>query len=260
MPLRKIAAIRVGARFRQDLGDLPALAASIADLGLLQPVVVSPAGDLIAGARRLRAVQLLGWKTVPVHVVRNLHEAAAALQAERDENTCRKAFTPSEAVALERELERLQRPEARARQRAGTSRDGTAGGRGRRKNPLESYQEVSGATRDRVGAAVGMSGRTFEKARAVVEAGEREPGRFAKLRELMDRTRRVDGVYRRLQVLRQAQALAAEPPPLPRGPFRVMVVDPPWHYAKRAGDPSQRGQTPYPPLTRRRPPAAPETP
>lgn len=49
----------------QELADL---AASIAASGLLQPVVVRPKGsgyELIAGERRWRAVQRLGWTQVP---------------------------------------------------------------------------------------------------------------------------------------------------------------------------------------------------
>ena len=45
----------------------------------------------------------------------------------------------------------------------------------------------------------------------------------------MDRTGRVDGVYRRLKIARQAEQIRAEPPPLPgKGPYRAIVVDPPW--------------------------------
>jgi ParB family chromosome partitioning protein len=56
-PIDRIA---VGTRHRRDMGDLDALAASIADVGLLQPIVVLPDGTLIAGERRLRAAQQLG--------------------------------------------------------------------------------------------------------------------------------------------------------------------------------------------------------
>ncbi|SRR6266851_5612839 len=41
---RRIGEIRVGRRHRRDLGDIDGLAASIADIGLLQPVVIMPDG------------------------------------------------------------------------------------------------------------------------------------------------------------------------------------------------------------------------
>lgn len=64
-----ITAIKVGDRLRQDLGDLDGLQRSIARLGLLQPVLVTPEGRLLAGLRRVRACQALGWIEIPVTVV-----------------------------------------------------------------------------------------------------------------------------------------------------------------------------------------------
>jgi ParB family transcriptional regulator, chromosome partitioning protein len=58
-------------RIRKDLGDIASLAESIKELGLLQPIVVFADGRLIVGERRLRAVRLLGWKEIPVTIVRD---------------------------------------------------------------------------------------------------------------------------------------------------------------------------------------------
>ena len=66
----RIADIRVGQRHRREMGDITALAASIQDVGLLHPVVVSDAGLLLAGERRLRACKSLGWEMIPVTVIR----------------------------------------------------------------------------------------------------------------------------------------------------------------------------------------------
>ncbi len=60
-------------RTRMDEGALADLAASIEASGLLQPVVVRPGPtngvyELIAGERRWRALQRLGWPTVPAVV------------------------------------------------------------------------------------------------------------------------------------------------------------------------------------------------
>jgi ParB family transcriptional regulator, chromosome partitioning protein len=60
--------ISVGERLRRDLGDIEALAASIEDIGLLNPITVDETGRLLAGARRLAACKLLGWEMVPVNV------------------------------------------------------------------------------------------------------------------------------------------------------------------------------------------------
>jgi ParB family chromosome partitioning protein len=58
--------------------DLADLEASIKANGLLQPVTVRPAGDgfeLIAGERRFRAMQRLGWSEVPA-IVRDIDDQA----------------------------------------------------------------------------------------------------------------------------------------------------------------------------------------
>ncbi len=54
-----------------DERELSELRSSIRANGLLQPLLVRPAGtsfELVAGERRFRAIQSLGWREVPVHV------------------------------------------------------------------------------------------------------------------------------------------------------------------------------------------------
>jgi ParB family chromosome partitioning protein len=93
------------------MGDIDGLAASIAKNGLLQPIAVTFDGHLIAGERRLRAVQLLGWKTIPSTLIPlNLDQI---VRGEFAENTCRKDFTLSEAVAIKRALEPLEKAAAK---------------------------------------------------------------------------------------------------------------------------------------------------
>jgi N6-adenosine-specific RNA methylase IME4 len=66
----------------------------------------------------------------------------------------------------------------------------------------------------------------------------------------MDRSGRVNGVYRRLKNAKQAEQIRAEPPPLPgNGPHRVAVVDYPWPYEMEDEDPSGRGVRPYPTMS-----------
>lgn len=63
-----------------DEGALNELASSIAEQGLLQPVVVRPKGErfeLIVGERRVRACRSLGWTEIPA-IVRELDDQPAA--------------------------------------------------------------------------------------------------------------------------------------------------------------------------------------
>src|SRR6516164_9019838 len=227
-----IDSIIIGERHRRDLGDIAELAASIAEVGLLQPIAVTFDGHLIAGERRLRAVELLGWKTIPYTPIPiNLGQI---VRGEFAENTCRKDFTLSEAVAIKRALEPLERAKAKERMVAAHA------------SPEKFSEQAKGNALDKVATVAGVHRTTLAKAEAVVDAAEAEPEKFGPLLEQMDRTGRVNGVYRRLKIARQAEAIRAEPPPLPgNGPYRVIVADVPWPYEKRDEDPSQRGALPY---------------
>ncbi len=112
-----ISAITVSSRFRQDMGDIAALAASIKELGLLQPIGIDRDHNLIFGERRLRAHQHLGLDNIQARII----EVPSLLQAEHDENELRKSFTPSERVAIARAIEdELKAMERRGRPKAET--------------------------------------------------------------------------------------------------------------------------------------------
>src|SRR5512147_3245849 len=62
--------IRVGpGRHRQDMGDLQALADSMSEIGLLQPIGVTADFALVFGERRLRAARILGWTAILARIV-----------------------------------------------------------------------------------------------------------------------------------------------------------------------------------------------
>ncbi|MDJ0378480.1 ParB/RepB/Spo0J family partition protein [Cryobacterium sp. PH31-L1] len=115
---RSIDSIRIGSRHRTDLGDIDALAASIERQGLLQPITVTPDGTLICGARRLAALRQLGVRKLNVWVRSGISDHLAQLLAEQDDNALHKAFAPTEAAALYREVKTLLAEDAQRRQAA----------------------------------------------------------------------------------------------------------------------------------------------
>lgn len=115
---RTVESIVVGNRHRTDLGDLTALAESIARDGLLQPLTVTIDGVLVCGARRLAAIKMLGWRTVSVWVRSGISGRLGHLLAEQDDNMLHKDLTPVEAAALYRELKTLMAEDAARRQAA----------------------------------------------------------------------------------------------------------------------------------------------
>lgn len=176
-----ISSIKIGERARKDMGDLRALAHSIARHGLLHPVVVKSDGTLVAGHRRIEAVKLIGWTEIPATVI----DVADLLSAERDENTERKDFTRSEAVAIASMIEEQERPAALARMRAG--------------KPYGKVTEGPVCVADIAAEAVGMSRPTYQRAKEVIDAGRAEPEKFGDLTVKMDETGNVGGALRELR-------------------------------------------------------------
>jgi ParB/RepB/Spo0J family partition protein len=192
-----IAAVKVGKRFRRNLGDLQPLADSIKLNGLLHPIVVTTGNELVCGARRLAACKALGWSDVPVHIV----DLEDVLAAECDENIVRLDFTPEEAVEIAAALRDKALEEAKAQHREGSSRGGRS--KARINNP--SLQNESARATAKQAAAVGMSRQPFEKAKAVVEAAREDRKAFGDLVEMMNRTRKVDPAFKEMK-RRRAEA------------------------------------------------------
>ena len=87
-------------RRRFDEEALQALAGSIAERGVVQPVLVRPrAGgryELVAGERRWRAAQLAGLEQIPALV--QAHDDAASLEVALVENMAREDLNPVDAA------------------------------------------------------------------------------------------------------------------------------------------------------------------
>jgi ParB family transcriptional regulator, chromosome partitioning protein len=205
----RIESIRIEGRHRKDLGDLMELANSLKRTGLINPVTLTPGGLLLAGERRVAAALLLGWQVIDARVVDTFDDAAMALRLERDENTERKAMTPSELVSLGAALEALERPKAAARKHEGDRR-GAAKRHGRIDEPASRSGDRDagnpGEVRDVVAGALGIGGMTYFRAKTVVRAAN-DPGRSEEERAIAQQavtdmdsgTTSVTGAYRRVK-------------------------------------------------------------
>lgn len=112
-------------RKRLDPESISALASSIADAGVIQPLIVRPLGDgryeLIAGERRLRAAREAGLETVPA-LVRDEDEGRR-LQLALIENVAREELNPvDEARACAALVEDLGLTKEELARRVGRSR------------------------------------------------------------------------------------------------------------------------------------------
>jgi hypothetical protein len=118
---------------------------------------------VIAGARRLAAfAQAKPGEKVDCYQVDDFDDAIQYLIAERDENTCRKEMSPSELYEIGKCIEALEAPKAVAHREANL-RHGS--------DPPDvigrSHRERSGPTREKVGAAIGVSGSTWQRLKRI---------------------------------------------------------------------------------------------
>ena len=152
-----IKKVSVGDRIRKDMGDLKELSDDIAKNGLINPPVVTPDFELIAGERRLEAMKKLGYKQIEVRVMK-VEDAEHKLNLEINENENRKDFNKSERIEYARQLERIERVKAKERMAQGT----------------ENFPEV-GETRDLVAEKLGIgSGKQYEKEKYIADNADPE--------------------------------------------------------------------------------------
>ena len=90
-------------------GSLADLKASIADVGLINPLTIDDNGNLLAGRRRYQAIRELGWKEVEVTVLPVNGDQVMAMAVAIDENQRRKDLTEVEEAIANAELEELKR-------------------------------------------------------------------------------------------------------------------------------------------------------
>lgn len=105
LPISSIKPNRYQPREHFDEETLAALADSVREVGLLQPVLVRETDDgyeLIAGERRLRACRRVGLQTIPALVRRT--DDASALEEALVENVHREDLNPLEEAAAYQQL------------------------------------------------------------------------------------------------------------------------------------------------------------
>lgn len=192
------------------------LAASIEEVGLLHPIVVTPQGRPIAG-RRLKACLLLGWAEVPVTVVDLLQASPAA--------SAREFCTQGPAAQRDRGAQTGHRALGAPR---GPAAPGPAGG------PLSS-RHSGGRT-----GGCPRQNRPLPGREAVLEAAEENPEEYGHLVEQMERSGKVSGAYHRLTVFHGGSATTPE-----RGRSEAPAAQPPVPWpALRPYDTG--GSLPYP--------------
>lgn len=171
----QIQSIKIAGRFRKDHGDIATLAASIEQLGLLQPIGVTASHELVFGHRRLLAFQRLGLDSIPARVI----DVPALVLAEHAENEIRKDFTAAERVEIGKAVEaELGKRQGQRTDLANKNQGGLLG------ELSQNFDEVPKGRTDVIAAQKAGFGNneTYRQAKTVVEKG------IPELAEAMDST------------------------------------------------------------------------
>lgn len=277
--LVKVASIVVPRARMRVANDVESLADSIGKIGLLNPVTLRRDGNrliLIAGRRRLEATKLLKEGEIRARIVDM--DATKAMLAEIDENLQRAELTAlqhSRHVTERKKVWEALYPQTR-HGGAPPKRSGKGGkapttvspatpGKGAESAPLPTETQGDSRVRsfvDETASRTRTSPRTVQVAAQIGEGicstaqklllgtpvEDRKDDLLKIARLPSDEQIAVAQVlhegkektYLRAKRLLEAEAINAEPDPLPSGPFRVIVVDPPWRYEKRNDDASKR--------------------
>jgi ParB-like nuclease domain len=141
-----IDSIKIGSRFRKDLGDIASLAKDISEIGLLHPIVINQNRELISGLRRIKAFKLLGRSEIPARVI-NLDDI---VKGEVSENTQRKDFSWEEIIRIKKAVEPEIKKESEKRMLSGKPSAKFADGSGSSSTNTKNTSNSENQTRAKV--------------------------------------------------------------------------------------------------------------
>ena len=205
----RIDSIKIGSRFRKDLGDITSFAKDIAEVGLLHPIAVNQDQELICGLRRIEAYKVLGRNKIPAHIV-DLQEIA---KGEFSENRERKDFSWDEIVQIKKAVEPEIKKESEKRMLSGKPSAQFADGSN---TNLISRNHSENQSRAKVAKYVSLHGKkvshgTLAKAEAVFDAARKQHGTYDQIwTDLNDEKISPHKAFKRIQRLERRQELLAE--------------------------------------------------
>lgn len=264
----QISKVKIGDR--RAIGDITDLAASIKDIGLLNPITVTKDFNLIAGHHRLKAFEMLGIELIPVTII-----DCTALQAELaeiDENLIRNNGTELEqgiSLARRKAIYMELHPETK---NGGDRGNQHTGGKQSQNDTVSFCQDTAAKT--------GKSKRTTERKVSIgeklgsiateikaagIDDSQKDLTELAKLKDkspdqvkavlsmVASESLSVKSAIRQISLNNQKEAIESGNIEKPTGLFDVISIDPPWKYEKgEANSYNEEGRrvaNPYPEMS-----------
>jgi ParB/RepB/Spo0J family partition protein len=216
--LRKVAELRPHPDQVRVYGDEPdeGLIESVKKDGVHQPLLITKDDIIVSGFRRWSAAKKAGRPDVPVIIFASsdpldVREAFIDCNRQREKTSFQKC---REAIVLkEVEEERAKTRQAEAAMRAGVASGASRRGETNVREKLPGRSEEVRA-RDKVGEALGVSGRTAEKMVVVGKAADEaerngDKEKAEKLKEVVN-NRGVDTAFRLVRTQKEGDAEAAK--------------------------------------------------
>jgi len=239
---------------------------SIQSIGLLNPITVSPDKTLLAGLRRLKACEALGWTDIPARVL-DCDDLTAELVA-IDENLVR-----NELTVIEHGTQLLRRKEIYEQLHPETKK-GIAGSLARQGRTSEFISFAKDTAQK-----MGVSERTIQheiqiatgllpKVKADIEfldiarnkcdliaLSRRDSADQLRIAEILSKgeattyAKAEQLIYQR-DIEKQKKDIESGTYTLPEGEFEIICMDVPWHYEEMTGSQSwSKGRLPYPTMS-----------
>ena len=199
----------------------------VADRGVLDPLVVTPAGEILDGRHRHRAATDLGLAAVPIRVESHADPGVYVLRS----TLARRHLSASQRATVAVELDQYTAAREAGRARRTRNLKGLHA-------PAESDACGLGELATRL---AGVSDRTLRHA-AYVHRHDRELFAQVKAGRLA-----VNAAANRVRAARRDAGL--DTPPLPEGAYDVILADPPWRSATPDSDYAPERHYPTMPLS-----------
>ncbi len=210
---------------QREHGDLSELKDSIDRFGLMQPLVITPSGSLVAGRRRFQALMDMGIKSTPVSIV-NLPDDPndiSRIEAAIDENRVRKNLTPAEEVLVIKMLDEAKRKLLGSQPRGKHRSSSLSEDDGNQVSPDGTWSLEK--TANTAGISLGKASQDLKLAEEILEHSEEHPSLLA-----AETKKQLENEIAKIHYSERREQAAQTTPP--KGKYRIIYADPPWEYAQ----------------------------